>query len=80
MTVAPAVLQRVRSFVSDALQRDLGDDDNYFEKRFVGSMFGMRLIAFIEKAFAVEILDNDLEVENFNSITNVSAFVTKKLS
>ncbi|MDN5383309.1 phosphopantetheine-binding protein [Streptomyces sp. LB8] len=73
-----------RARIADYLSRffpvhDLKDDD-IFEHGFVSSMFAMQLVSFVEHEFGITIENEDLELENFRSISALDAFVTRKLS
>ncbi|WP_086792176.1 acyl carrier protein [Streptomyces thermovulgaris] len=59
---------------------ELKDDDDIFEHGFVSSMFAMQLVSFVEHEFGITIENEDLELENFRSISALDAFVTRKLS
>jgi acyl carrier protein len=63
-------------FVSSA---HLGaDDEDLFARGLVNSLFAMQLIAWVEKAFAIRVEDQDLEIANFNSISAIARFVAGK--
>ncbi|MFC9653007.1 MULTISPECIES: acyl carrier protein [unclassified Streptomyces] len=59
---------------------NLKDDENIFELGFVSSMFAMQLVSFVEHEFAITVENEDLELEHFQSISALDAFVTRKLS
>jgi acyl carrier protein len=40
----------------------------------------MELVLFLEEEFSIRIADNELVPENLDSINNITAFVTRKLS
>lgn len=57
---------------------DFSDDDNFFQKGFVNSLFAMKLISYIEKEYEIKIEGEDLNLENFSSINNISSFISMK--
>lgn len=74
-----AVKDRIKRFILDAVNMpDLGDDDNLFASGIVNSLFAIQLMTFIEKTFAVEFDVDDLEIENFASLSATAAFVAAK--
>ena len=56
----------------------INDSDNIFEKGFVDSMFAMKLVAFLENDFNIEILDDELDLGNFSSVQNIVSLLEKK--
>ena len=74
----PEVMFRVRSFVSKALDVEIGDSDNLFESGLISSLFGIQLITFIERSFSLIVSDDDLVLDNFSSVENISRFVVRK--
>ena len=56
----------------------MNDTDNIFEMGFVDSMFAMQLVCFVESEFGIEIGNEDLDINNFNSVNNIVVFIEKK--
>ena len=69
---------RVRAFITRSLDRPVRDSEDFFATSLVSSLFGMQLITFIEKSFAVEVTDDDLVLDHFLSIDNICRFVQRK--
>lgn len=70
---------RVRAFVhARTRDADLDDDTNMFEAGVVNSLFAMELVLFVEASFRLEVTTDDLDLENFKSISAVSSFVRRK--
>ncbi len=75
--------QEIRNFILSNLSNDdkniiLTDDDNYFEKRFVNSLFAMKLVNFVEQKFEIEINNDDLDINNFSTVNNLVHLINKK--
>ncbi|RCX18741.1 phosphopantetheine binding protein [Anaerobacterium chartisolvens] len=73
----------IRKFIMENLSIDednvkLGDDDNYFELRFVNSLFAMKLVNFVEQSFEIEIDNDELDLKNFSTINNIMTLIDKK--
>jgi methoxymalonate biosynthesis acyl carrier protein len=84
MTQGGAVLMepiktKIREFLSRFFRTsDLGDRDDIFELGFVNSLFAMRLVTWAEQEFGLRIEDEDLDIENFNSIEAIARLVERK--
>lgn len=73
------VKETLRGFVTRSINfPDLGDDDDLFESGLVNSLFAIQLMTFIEKTFAVEVDADDLDIQNFRSVSAATDFVLKK--
>lgn len=69
----------VKRFISSAVNiTRLDDDDNLFESGIVNSLFAVQLMTFIEKTFGIEVGMDDLDIENFKSLSATAAFVSRK--
>jgi len=73
------VKETVRSFINSSINIDgLGDDENLFESGIVNSLFAVQLMTFVERSFGIEIGMEDLDVENFKSVSATVAFISRK--
>ena len=75
--------ERIREFISKNLAvyddgAAFGDDDNIFALGFVDSPFAIQLICFIEEEFQIKVADDDLDIENFTTVSRVVEFVRGK--
>lgn len=71
--------EEVRNFLARHLGgRKLQDDDQIFSSGFVSSMFAMQLIMFLEKKFSISIGNEDLELNNFQTIAAMARLVQQK--
>jgi acyl carrier protein len=74
-----SVKETVRQFILRSINiPDLRDDDDLFELGIANSLFAIQLMTFIEKTFALEVEMEDLDIENFKSLSASTAFVMKK--
>jgi methoxymalonate biosynthesis acyl carrier protein len=72
---------QVREFVSRFFRgHELQNDEDMFASGFVNSMFAMQLVQFVESTFGVTCESEDLELDNFRSISAITAFVQRKLA
>lgn len=73
------IKDKIRSFLREKTkQPDLADGEDYFQKGFVNSLFAMQLVLFVEKEFQLQVGDEDLALENFNSINAIVSLVERK--
>jgi methoxymalonate biosynthesis acyl carrier protein len=70
---------KIRAFLSSFFQTGaLKDDDDIFALGFVNSLFAMQLIMWVEKEFGIQVEDEDLDLENFNTIVAIANLVARK--
>ena len=73
------IKETVKRFILSSIAiPDLDDDDDLFESGIVNSLFAVQLMTFIEKTFAIEVVMDDLDIENFKSLNATTAFVMRK--
>lgn len=75
--------EKIREFIEsnlDVLEDEAHfiDSDNIFELGIVNSLFTVRIIKFVEVEFNIEMLEEDMEIENFNSVENILKFIRDK--
>ncbi|RCX18363.1 acyl carrier protein [Anaerobacterium chartisolvens] len=71
--------QKIQAFIYEILNNMVvSDDQDIFELGVVNSLFAMQIVLFVEKEFGICFQDNDLDLENFNSINNINNFIGKK--
>jgi len=77
--IEQSVKETVRQFILSSINiPNLSDDDDLFELGIANSLFAIQLMTFIEKTFALEVTMEDLDIENFKSLSASTAFVMKK--
>jgi len=70
---------RIRTFLSSKVRNhELCDDDDIFAMGFVNSLFAMQLVMFLEKEFGITIENEDLELENFQTVNAVVNLIERK--
>lgn len=71
--------KKIQVFLQDNIpNQHIEDDDDIFKLGYVNSLFSLKLIGFIESAFSISILDDELDIANFNSIDAMTSFVHAK--
>lgn len=70
--------------IREFLQKRLGDgihftdEDDIFKMGLVNSLFALELVVFLEKKFNIQVENEDLDLNNFNSLDNLARFIQKK--
>ena len=76
-------LPDLRSFIVDSFlygddDGTLTDDISFLEKGIIDSTGVLELVSFIEEKYGISVEDEELIPDNFDSLTKLTAFVTKK--
>lgn len=59
---------------------DLSDDASFLDEGVVDSTGTLELVMFVEETFAVDVGDNEIEPENFDSVNKLAAYIARKSS
>lgn len=79
--MAPETRTEIRNFIVGKFPGiDFTDGDDIFALGFATSLFAMQLVMFVEKAFDLEISNEDLEMSNFRSVDALAALVERSLT
>jgi methoxymalonate biosynthesis acyl carrier protein len=71
---------KVNAFLLTNLRnRELTCDQDIFALGLVNSLFAMQLVNFVETEFGVSVEQEDLEIENFNTINAIADLICRKL-
>jgi acyl carrier protein len=74
----------IKETVKSFLQKKIGDDktftydDDIFKLGLVNSLFALELVVFLENSFGITVENEDLNLENFNKISNIEQFINRK--
>ncbi len=74
----------VRKFISEnfLFREDTGslaDDDSFLEAGIIDSTGVLELISFLEETYKIEVTDDEMLPENFDSIRRIVAYLERKL-
>jgi len=73
------IKEKVKKFLSRYIRNhELQDDEDIFSSRLVNSLFAMQLVLYMEKEFKIKVVNEDLDLKNFNTLNAIAAFVLKK--
>jgi len=74
----------VRSFVvaNYLLGREdgLSNDDSFLQQGIIDSTGILELISHLEGTYGIEVVDDELNPDNLDSINKISAYVTRKIA
>jgi acyl carrier protein len=78
-----SVTAEVEQFIVSELSQGRGissvdANDNLLAKGIIDSHGVMELVAFLEQKYGISVGDEDLTPENFESVTRIHEFVTRK--
>ncbi|MEV0622088.1 phosphopantetheine-binding protein [Nonomuraea sp. NPDC050404] len=69
----------VREFITGYLPgHEIRDEEDIFAAGYANSLFLLQLVAMVERDFAVQVTDADLDIANFRTIDALCAFVSHK--
>ena len=58
---------------------NLDNDDSFLEKGIIDSTGILELVSFIESEFEIDVKDEELVPDNFDSVSKMSAYITRKI-
>ena len=77
------ILQEIRAYIVDSILFGDGErlqpDTSFQAQSILDSMGLMEVISFIETTYAIEIEDEDMVAENFDTLRDITRLVEKKL-
>lgn len=71
---------KIRGFITSRLKMSIDDNVNLFTSGIVDSLFAMELVLFVEKQFKIRVDNDDLDLNNFNSVCAIADFSMRKLA
>ena len=70
---------KVSAFISRFMGgHALQHDEDIFSLGFVNSLFAMQLVLFVENEFGLTVENEDLDLDNFRSVSAITALVERK--
>jgi len=80
----PEIVQEVRSFVLENFLFDEGNghfsnDDSFLDHGLVDSIGILSLVEFVRAKYGIEIEDEEIVPDNWDSVGRIAAFVLSKL-
>ncbi len=81
MEIAILQIEQLRNFISEITFTDIEkikEDTLIFEEGIFDSLGFLSLISFLDEKFGVEVGNDELSEENFESINAIVAYIAKK--
>lgn len=79
--VEEVIKSEIRKFLDQYFRSDdLQDDDDIFEQGYVNSLFAMQLVIFVEETYQTQIENEDLILENFNTVNALKNLILRKVA
>ena len=79
-----AVNEKIRSFILENVLAGsrgttLDDNDSFLEKGIIDSTGILELVSFIEDEFKIQVRDEELVPDNFDSVSKLAGYITTKI-
>jgi len=81
MEVAVSQIEQLRNFISEITFTDvekIKEDTLIFEEGIFDSLGFLSLIGYLDEEFGIEVENDELVEENFQSVNAISAFINSK--
>ena len=66
--------------VSDRTEDNLSNTDNLIESGILDSLGIIKLITYLEESYSIKVTDEELSIENFETIEAISRFLRNKIN
>ncbi len=75
-----SILNKTKAFLGQYIKNvDIAEDHDLFASGLFNSLFAMQLVLFVEKEFGLKVENQDLDYDNFKSLTAIVDFITQKI-
>jgi acyl carrier protein len=74
------IRERIREFLRSELKKNItgvADTESLLESGILDSMSVVQLVALIERDYGIQVSDDDMMPENFDTIEAVESFITR---
>jgi acyl carrier protein len=77
------IKDRIRNFIIETFlfgssESALGDDDSFLESGIIDSTGVLELVSYVEEEFEIEVKDEELVPENFDSLNKLVGYIERK--
>ena len=77
------VRDRIRDFILESVLAGsssigVADDDSFMDKGLIDSTGILELVAFIQDEFKIDVRDEELIPDNFDSVAKLSSYISRK--
>jgi len=76
---------KIREFIFENFligknEQDLDNDDSFLEKGIIDSTGVLELIMFVEETYGMEVVDDEVIPDNFDSVSKLCIYIGRKTS
>ena len=57
---------------------DMDDDESFLEAGIVDSLGVVELVSFVEETYNIEVPDDDIVPDNFDSVDNLATYISRR--
>jgi acyl carrier protein len=68
------------NFLFDGDEEDFSDDASLVESGVVDQTGILEIVLFVEETYGIEVSDTELTPDNFDTVNNIAAYVTRRLA
>ena len=68
----------LENFMAGESEEALDNDSSFLEKGIIDSMGVLELVAFVEETYGIEIDDDELTPDNFDSVSKLVSYIRRK--
>lgn len=74
--------QTIKAFIQKKVGENVSfsNADDIFKLGLVNSLFALELVVFLESSFGIQVENEDLDLNNFRSVENMSDFIDRKVN
>ena len=79
MHTTQEIQMTVKNYIGERIDlEDFSAEVNIFEEGLVNSLFAIELMTFLEQSFDIKVGMDDLDMDYYQSINSITAFVKRK--
>jgi methoxymalonate biosynthesis acyl carrier protein len=80
-TAPDEIVEELRTFFSIAVPGNVpAPEEDYFSLGLVSSLMALELVTFVEQRFGIAVEVQDLDLDNFRTMSKIAQFVRRKRS
>jgi acyl carrier protein len=78
--VSSQLIEFIQNMFPGAGSCELSNDDKLLEMGIVDSLGVLEIVTFIQTTYAITVKDEEITGDNFDTISNITTYVTSKMS
>ena len=80
-TIRQTIHEQIQfNFLFDGDEEDFSDDDSLVGSRIVDKTGILEIVLFVQETYGIEVSDAELTPDNFDTVNNIAAYVTRRLA